>query len=452
MISSDFPRGHDWTPSGWRGLPNDQPIHWPDQSRLSDACARLATKPPLIFAGEARSLRDALARVRRREAFVLQAGDCAESFEELSAENVRDMLKIILQMAVVLSFGAGVPVVQIGRMAGQYGKPRTSATEMLNGESIPVFRGHIVNQEALELSARAPNPERLLTAYNHAAVTLNLIRAFTTGGFARLQEVHNWNTEFVRRTHIGERFEQLANELDRTMRFISACGADSPVFREVQFWTSHEALLLEYEEALTRVDSLSGLWYDCSAHMVWLGDRTRRLDGAHVAFLAGINNPIGIKLSGSASPTEVVQLCQQLDRDRVPGRLCLISRMGAAHVEAKLPPIIEAVEGAGFPVVWICDPMHGNTFVSDAGYKTRRFADVFLETQRFFAIHRRLNTWPGGLHLELTPDAVTECIGGLAEEPTDQSLRYSTLCDPRLNGRQALELAFSVTAELHRTA
>ncbi|HEX3200906.1 MAG TPA: 3-deoxy-7-phosphoheptulonate synthase class II, partial [Actinomycetes bacterium] len=418
-------------------------------ARLEAALKSLSGLPPLVFAGEARRLTESLGQVAEGKAFLVQAGDCAESFEAFSADSIRDKLKVILQMAVVLTYSTGVPVVKVGRIAGQFAKPRSAATEWVGGEELPVFRGHMVNDVAPTAAARVPSPERLLTAYNQSASTMNLLRAFTKGGFADLTQVHVWNQEFVASSPSGRRYDAVADGIDRALRFMAACGIDltaSSVIHQVDFYTSHEALLLGYEQAMTRRDSLTGCWYDCSAHLLWVGDRTRQLDGAHLEFLRGIGNPVGAKLGPTATPSETVALCERLDPGRAPGRLTLVARMGASRVEQLLPPLVRAVRDAGHPVVWACDPMHGNTFVGPSGHKTRRFDDVMAELAGFFAVHRSEGTHPGGIHVELTGEDVTECLGG-ADEITDGHLhhRYETACDPRLNASQALELAFQVT-------
>jgi 3-deoxy-7-phosphoheptulonate synthase len=442
-----------WTPTSWRDRPAGQQPDWPDTGALDGVLKQLATYPPLVFAGEARSLMDDLARVQRGEAFLLQAGDCAESFDSFSADAIRDKLKVILQMAVVLTYSSGVPVTKVGRIAGQFAKPRSSPTETIGDLELPSFRGHIVNDIAPTAAARVPEPERLLTAYNQASATLNLLRAFTKGGFADLNRVHAWNQEFVASSSEGRRFEIIADEIDRALRFMKACGIDVETvanLHQVDFYTSHEALILGYEEALTRQDSLTGDWYDCSAHMLWIGERTRELDGAHVEFLAGVKNPIGCKVGPSVTPEDVLALCEKLNPERIPGRLTLISRMGAEQVEEKLRPLLAAVRDADHPVVWACDPMHGNTFTSASGRKTRHFDAVLQEITGFFSAHGAEGTWPGGVHIELTGDDVTECLGG-SDDLLDSHLgdRYETMCDPRLNGRQSLDLAFRV-AELLR--
>ncbi len=443
-----------WNPESWHQRLASQQPDWPDQVELQAAIAQLATLPPLVFAGEARRLTEALSEVAAGRAFLLQAGDCAESFSEFTADAIRDKLKVILQMAVVLTYGAGVPVVKVGRIAGQFAKPRSAPTERVGVQDLPSFRGHMVNDDAPTLEARAPAPERLVAAYHQSASTLNLLRAFTKGGFADLSQVHTWNQEFVAASAEGRLFEAIAGEIDRALRFMRACGIDlgrEATLHQVEFWTSHEALVLAYEQALTRKDSLTGDWYDCSAHMLWVGERTRDPDGAHVEFLSGVRNPLGAKLGPTATADEVVALCRRLDPDRVPGRLTLIARMGAARVADALPPLLRAVADAGHPVVWACDPMHANTFVSQSGRKTRRFDDVLAEIRGFFAAHRAEGTWPGGMHVELTGDDVTECLGGAEDILEDQlELRYTTRCDPRLNARQAIDLAFRV-AELLRS-
>jgi 3-deoxy-7-phosphoheptulonate synthase len=441
--------GSPWTPSSWRAYPALQQPDWPDPNDLERVVKELGTYPPLVFAGEARELTAELGRVAAGEAFLLQAGDCAESFEAFSADSIRDRLRVILQMAVVLTYSSGVPVVKVGRIAGQYAKPRSAPTESVDGIELPSFRGHIVNDSAFTAAARVPDPERLLTAYHQSASTLNLLRAFTKGGFADLARVHAWTQEFVTSSREGRRYEQLADEIDRAMRFMKACGVATeaePQLHTVDFFTSHEALILGYEEALTRQDSITGDWYDCSAHMLWIGERTRQLDSAHVQFLAGVQNPLGCKIGPTATPDEVVDLCEALNPERRPGRLTLISRMGAEKIETALPPLLAAVRDSGHPVVWTCDPMHGNTFTAPNGRKTRHFDAVISEISSFFRAHRDAGTWPGGVHVELTGDDVTECLGG-AEEilHADLDTRYETMCDPRLNGRQSLDLAFRVS-------
>jgi len=442
-----------WSPESWRELPAAQQPEWDDPGALDRALKELRNQPPLVFAGEARALKESLGMVSRGEAFVLQAGECAESFDNLSADSIRDQLKIILQMAVVLTYAAGLPVVKVGRIAGQFAKPRSSPSEWFEGRELPAFRGHAVNAIGFDAASRRADPQRLVRAYHQASSTLNLLRAFTKGGFADLNQVHMWNQEFVAASPQGRRYEDIAAAIDRALRFMAACGIDLAAemqLHQVDFFTAHEALVLEYEEELTRRDSLSGRWYDCSAHLLWAGERTRQPGGAHVEFLSGVENPVGVKLGRDAEPQDVLALCERLNPARQPGRLVLYSRMGADHVEEKLPPLLRAVRMSGHPVVWACDPMHGNTFVHDSGYKTRRFEDVMRELRGFFAACDAAGVWPGGVHVELTGENVTECLGGTEEVLGDHlEHRYETMCDPRLNARQSLDLAFQV-AELVR--
>lgn len=442
-----------WTPTSWQAFPAQQQPDWPNPVALEAALQQIASYPPLVFAGEARSLQSALGQVAAGNAFLLQAGDCAESFEEFSANNIREKLRVILQMAVVLTYSMGVPVVKIGRMAGQFAKPRSSGTEKIGDTELPSFRGHIVNDIAFDADARTPNPERLVQAYHQSASTLNLLRAFTKGGFADLNRVNAWTQEFVASSPEGKRYVELSSEIERALSFMRACGIDTENYsslHEVDVYTSHEALILGYEEALTRQDSLTGQWYDCSAHMLWIGERTRQLDGAHVEFLRGVGNPVGCKVGPTTTPEWVLELCQTLNPARIPGRLTLISRMGADKVEDSLRPLLRAVKEADHPVVWACDPMHGNTITAPNGRKTRHFEDIVNEIAGFVRAHKAEGTWPGGIHVELTGENVTECTGG-TDDITNDNLndRYETMCDPRLNGRQGLDLAFRV-AELIR--
>jgi 3-deoxy-7-phosphoheptulonate synthase len=443
-----------WTPSSWRERHAEQQPPWPDEVAVERALKQIASFPPLVFAGEARNLTAALAQVASGQAFLLQAGDCAESFETFSAVNIREKLRVVLQMSVILIYSLGVPVVKVGRIAGQFAKPRSSPTERVGDHDIPSFRGHIVNDPAPTAAARVPDPERMVQAYHQAASTLNLLRAFSKGGFADLSRVHAWTQQFVATSREGQRYEQLATEIERALRFMRACGIElESTFQlhEVDVYTSHEALILGWEEALTRQDSLTDRWYDCSAHMLWIGERTRQLEGAHVEFLRGVGNPLACKLGPSASADEVLDLCAALNPERVPGRLTFISRMGADQVEDRLRPLIRAVARAGHPIVWACDPMHGNTFTAPNGRKTRHFDDICIEIAGFVRAHRAEGSWPGGVHIELTGEEVTECLGG-AEEVLDVNLdeRYETVCDPRLNARQSIDLAFRV-AELMRS-
>jgi 3-deoxy-7-phosphoheptulonate synthase len=442
-----------WSPDSWRGFTAAQQPDWPDEAALDAALKQVASFPPLVFAGEARSLQASLAQVAAGNAFLLQAGDCAESFEEFSAVNIREKLRVILQMAVVLTYSMGVPVVKVGRMAGQFAKPRSSPTEKIGDLELPSFRGHIVNDPLPTTAARVPDPERLVHAYHQSASTLNLLRAFTKGGFADLNRVAAWTQEFVASSPEGQRYEELSHEIERALRFMHACGVDTdsfPMLHEVDVYTSHEALILGWEQALTREDSLTGQWYDCSAHMLWIGERTRQLDGAHIEFLRGVGNPIGCKIGPSTTPEWILDLCETLNPARIPGRLTLISRMGADKVEDTLRPLLRAVKQTDHPIVWACDPMHGNTVTAPNGRKTRHFEDVVAEIAGFVRAHKAEGTWPGGIHVELTGDDVTECTGGTDDLTHDDlDSRYQTICDPRLNGRQSLDLAFRV-AELIR--
>ena len=435
-----------WTPTSWTTYPAEQQPEWPDEAALKEVLEELRVLPPLVFAGEARSLKSALARASRGEAFLLQAGDCAEAFGDFTADSIRDKLKVILQMAVVLTYASGLPVVKVGRIAGQFAKPRSSASEVVGGTTLPSFRGHAINDSPFDAQSRRPDPARLIRAYQQSAATLNLIRAFTKGGFADLRQIHVWNQEFVAASRQGQRYEAIAGQIERALRFMAACGVDldnDSAMHEVDFFTSHEALLLGYEEALTRRDSLTDDWYDCSAHLLWIGERTRQIDGAHVEFLSGVKNPVASKIGPSATPDEVTGLCERLNPQREPGRLTLIARMGSSRVGESLPPLLRAARDEGHPVVWACDPMHGNTFTTEGGLKTRRFDDILTEIRDFFGACASEDVTPGGVHLELTAENVTECLGG-AEEILDLADRYEALCDPRLNARQALDLAFQV--------
>lgn len=405
--------------------------------------------PPLVFAGECDTLRDKLAAVARGEAFVLQGGDCAETFDGVTAENVRNKLRVLLSMAVVLTYGASVPIVKIGRMAGQYAKPRSSDLETREGLTLPAYRGDAVNGFEFTEASRAHDPQRLIEAYHASAATLNLARAFTTGGYADLRQMHVWNQDFVRESPVGERYERMALEIDRALAFMDACGVDPDEFHTVDFHASHEALILEYEHSLTRVDSRSQNPYNVAGHFVWLGERTRQIDGAHVALLSSIANPIGVKLGPSTSADDAIALYEKLNPQHIEGKVTFITRFGADKIRDLLPEVVEKVTAAGIQVVWMTDPMHGNTFETANGYKTREFDAVMDELRGFFEVHRALGTWPGGIHVELTGDDVTECLGGGAQlKAGDLTHRYETLCDPRLNRAQSLELAFLVAEML----
>ncbi|MBT5297348.1 MAG: 3-deoxy-7-phosphoheptulonate synthase class II [Rhodospirillaceae bacterium] len=441
-----------WAPNSWRSKPIIQVPEYPDAAKLEAVESQLRASPPLVFAGEARNLKRALAKAADGEAFVLQGGDCAESFAEFHADNIRDTFRVLLQMAVVLTFGAGLPVVKLGRLAGQFAKPRSSNFETIDDVTLDAYRGDMVNGMAFTEAERVPDPERLVRVYNQSAATLNLLRAFAQGGYADLHKVHQWNLGFVADSPLGERYRDLANRLDETLGFMAACGINSettPQLRETDFYTCHEGLLLTYEEALTRVDSTSGDWYDTSAHMVWIGDRTRQPDGAHVEFMRGIANPIGMKTGPSMDPDELIRLIDILNPENEPGRLTLVSRMSADAVTEKLPPLVRRVRDEGRRVVWVCDPMHGNTIKSSSGYKTRPFDSILREVKGFFDVHRAEGTHAGGVHFEMTGQDVTECTGGArAITDDDLSARYHTHCDPRLNATQSLELAFLLAETL----
>ncbi len=443
-------QNQNWTPASWRTHALHQAPTYPDATALATTEARLAKYPPLVFAGEARRLRASLALASQGQAFVLQGGDCAESFGDFTANVIRDTFRVLLQMAVVLTFGASVPVVKLGRMAGQFAKPRSSDTETQGGVTLPTYRGDIINGPEFTETARVPDPTRMETGYFQSAGTLNLLRAFANGGYADLHEVHRWNLDFAARSPLAGRYQDLASRIEETLAFMAACGMTSTntaQIRETDFYTSHEALLLPYEQALTRIDSTSGETYACSAHFLWIGDRTRQLDGAHVEFLRGVRNPIGLKVGPTMTTDELLRLIDRLNPADEAGRLTLISRMGADHVASKLPPLVRAAQGRR--VVWLCDPMHGNTISTAQKVKTRSFEAILTEVRRFFDVHAAERTWAGGVHIEMTGQEVTECVGG-AHRLTEADLgnRYETFCDPRLNAQQSLELAFLIAEEL----
>ncbi|WP_460753800.1 class II 3-deoxy-7-phosphoheptulonate synthase [Marinomonas epiphytica] len=442
-----------WGLTSWRNKTALQQPLYPSAEQLAAVEAKLQKMPPLVFAGEARQLKSALAQVSQGQAFLLQGGDCAESFAEFHANNIRDTFKVMLQMAVVLTYAGKCPVVKVGRMAGQFAKPRSADTEIVNGIELPSYRGDIINGIEFTEQARVPDPERLVQVYNQSSATMNLLRAFAQGGFADLHQVHRWNLDFLNNSPAGSRFQGVAGKIDDALQFMEACGLGAGIsqFKETEFYTSHEALLLPYEEALTRQDSLTGDWYDCSAHMLWIGDRTRQLDGAHVEFLRGVKNPIGVKAGPSMDPEDLVRLCDILNPENEPGRLNIIVRMGADKVADGMPKLVQAIQREGKQVVWSCDPMHGNTIKASTGYKTRRVDDVLKEVQQFFQVHNAEGSYPGGVHFEMTGQNVTECVGG-AFEVTEADLadRYHTHCDPRLNADQSLELAFMISETLKK--
>ena len=441
-----------WSPQSWRGKPIQQVPTYPDTARLLATEKTLAGLPPLVFAGEARRLEENLARVAQGKAFLLQGGDCAESFAEFNANNIRDTFRVLLQMAVVLTYGAAMPVVKVGRLAGQFAKPRSADTETIGGVTLPSYRGDIINGIDFTAEARVPDPDRMVRSYNQAAATLNLLRAFAQGGYADLHQVHRWTLDCVQGSLQGKLYTDLANRLSETLDFMAACGMTSdstPQLRETEVFTSHEALLLNYEQALTRIDSTTGDWYDCSAHMLWVGERTRDLNDAHIEFVSGIKNPIGCKAGPTMDGDSLLRLVDRLNPENRPGRLTVIVRMGAETLAERLPQLIRAVEREGRSVVWNCDPMHANTVKASTGYKTRLFDRILAEVRTFFAVHKAEGTHAGGVHFEMTGQDVTECVGGLVPV-TEAALadRYHTHCDPRLNATQALELAFLIADQL----
>ena len=443
-----------WTPASWRSKPIEQQPAWPDQAALEAVETKLRSYPPLVFAGEARRLKDHLAKVAEGKAFLLQGGDCAESFAEFHPDNIRDTFRVLLQMAIVLTYGASCPVVKVGRLAGQFAKPRSEDTETRDGVTLPSYRGDMVNGMEFTPEARRPDPNRLVQVFNQSAATLNLLRAFAQGGYADLHRVHRWNLGFVEKSPASEKYRKFADRIDEALGFMEACGLTSetaPQIRETDFFTSHEALLLGYEQALTRIDSLTGDWYDCSAHMLWIGDRTRQPDNAQVEFLRGIKNPVGMKAGPTLDADSFLRLAGALNPQNEAGRLTIICRMGADKVEDKLPVLIRAAKREGLKLVWACDPMHANTVKSSNGYKTRHVDRILSEVRGFFAVHQAEGTYAGGVHFEMTGQDVTECMGGAqAIGETALGDRYHTHCDPRLNASQALELAFVIAEMLKR--
>ena len=437
---------NNWKPNSWRNKHAKHLPNYKDVDMLDNVTKKLINYPPLVFAGESRSLEKQLGNVAEGKAFLLQGGDCAESFSDFHPNNIRDSFKVMLQMAVVLTFGASCPVVKVGRMAGQFAKPRSQDTETVNNEELESYKGDIINGIEFSKLSRTPDPKRLIQAYNQSAATLNLLRAFSQGGFANLKQIHQWNLSYVDEGQSKKKFEEIAKRIDECLTFMEACGINDknvPQMNETDFFTSHEALLLPYEEALTRIDSTSGKWYDVSAHMLWVGDRTRQLDGAHIEFVKGIGNPIGIKVGPSIDTDELNKIIDTINPSNTPGRITLICRMGSDKVASKLPSVISSINREGKKVVWACDPMHGNTIKASTGYKTRPLNNIISEIEQFFKIHRAEGSYPGGIHLEMTGQDVTECIGGLQEiKESDLKSRYHTYCDPRLNASQSLELAF----------
>lgn len=442
-----------WNKSSWHKYPVLQQPNWPDQGKYNQVLAEISTLPPLVFAGEIRELKKMLAKAVTGDAFLLQGGDCSEEFSNCTAPNIRESLKVLLQMAVVLTYAGGKPVVKVGRIAGQYAKPRSSDTEVVDGVEIPSYRGDMANSVEPTPEARIPDPERMLKGYFLSASTLNLLRAFTRGGFAALHRVHAWNQEFVKQSPMGRSYERLANHISQAINFMETIGisTDIPQIKQAQFFTSHEALFLGYEESLTREDSTTGGWYDCSAHMLWIGDRTRQKDGAHIEFLRGVLNPLGVKVGPKHDIDDILTIIEKLNPENEPGRMTLITRFGAKEIEKYMPPLIRAVKKEGHRVVWCCDPMHANTFTATSGHKTRNFDDILSELRCFFELHWSEGTIPGGVHFELTGNNVTECVGGARQLVDEQlSQKYLTTCDPRLNAEQSLEMAFQIAEMIRR--
>ena len=448
---SKRPANDEWSPSSWNKAEAEQIPTYDDEIQLNKALRILNRCAPLVFAGEVRSLHEKLARVSRGQAIMLMGGDCAESFKEFHVNHIRDTFRVLLQMALVMTYGSSMPVVKIGRMAGQFAKPRSNLREVKDGVSLPAYRGDSINAEEFAPGARRNDPQRMVDAYHQSAQTLNILRAFSTGGYADIWRLHAWNLDFVDCTEEGSRYRLLASKVDESLRFMKAIGVDTtkPEFTTVEFYTAHECLLLPYEQAMTRQDSITGKWYDCSAHMLWVGERTRKLDGAHLEFTKGIGNPLGVKISDRCTAEELIETINIMNPDNIPGRLSIIVRMGAEKLRQILPGLIKSVQENGKNVIWISDPLHGNTRKTKSGYKTRDFEDIRAELSAFFDVHEEMGSHPGGVHLEMTGENVTECIGGLADITEDNlKQRYNTTCDPRLNGSQALELAFLIAEKM----
>ncbi|CAB9509287.1 deoxyheptonate aldolase 1, chloroplastic [Seminavis robusta] len=440
----------DWSPSSWQNFKVAQPPNFPEDE-LEDTVKKIGNFSPLVFAGEVRSLHESLAKACQGQGFLIMGGDCAEAFDEFNVDHVRDTFRVILQMSLVLTFGAAMPIIKVGRMAGQFAKPRSEPDEVKDGVTLPSYRGDIINREDFTDEARRHNPQNMVEAYHQSAQTLNILRAFSTGGYADISRLHAWNLDFVEQTDEGSRYRKFATKVDESLRFMKAIGVDTaaPAFTKTDFYTAHECLLLPYEQALTREDSTTGRWYDCSAHMLWVGERTRQLDGAHLEFVRGIGNPIGVKISDKCSPEELIRIIDTMNPQNIPGRLTIVVRMGAEKLRKNLPGLIRAVQREGKSVLWISDPVHGNTRKTDNGFKTRDFENIRAELRAFFDVHDEMGSHPGGVHLEMTGEDVTECIGGLSDVKEETlSARYHTYCDPRLNGAQALELAFLIAERL----
>lgn len=454
-VSSFYAGPTDWTIDSWKSYPIKQPPNYPDDDKVNRVVDKLGQCSPLVFAGEVRTLQESLAKVSAGEGFLLMGGDCAESFEEFSVDHVRDTFRVILQMALVLTFGASMPVIKIGRMAGQFAKPRSEPDEVIDGVSLPSYRGDIINGEEFTAESRIHNPDRMMDAYHQSSQTLNILRAFSIGGYADISRLHAWNLDFVKQSSTGSKYQQLSNKIEESLKFMKAIGVDTsdPTFTQSSIYTAHECLLLPYEQALTRQDSITDRYFGCSAHMLWVGERTRQLDHAHVHFVSGIGNPIGVKISDKATPEELLSTINSINPDNIPGRVTIIVRMGAEKLREKLPTLIKAVRKEGKRVVWCSDPVHGNTIKTNDGTKTRPFEAIRDELIAFFDVHEQMGSHPGGVHLEMTGEDVTECIGGNIKEVTTNDLnkRYFTHCDPRLNGNQALELAFLIAERMRHS-
>jgi len=456
MTATDMSLGKSvdssWGPDSWTNFPVKQAPNYPDQTKVDDAITKLNGMAPLVFAGEVRTLQEELARATLGQGFLLMGGDCAETFKEFSVNHIRDTFRVILQMSLILSFGGSVPVIRVGRMAGQFAKPRSEPDEVINGVSLPSYRGDIINGEPFTLEARTHDPYRMIDAYHQSSQTLNILRAFSQGGYADMSRLHAWNLDFVEQTPAGSRYRELAGKVDESLRFLKAIGVDTrtPTFTQCSFYTAHECLLLPYEQALTRQDSITNKWYDCSSHMLWVGERTRQLDCAHTHFVSGVNNPIGVKISDKCTPEELISIIDKINPENIPGRVTIIVRMGAEKLRTNFPTLIRAVQREGRSVLWVSDPVHGNTVKTASGYKTRAFDRIRAELRAFFDVHAEMGTHPGGVHLEMTGKEVTECIGGGVAEikEEDLPLHYDTGCDPRLNGNQALELAFLIAERM----
>ena len=454
-ISSFYAGPSDWSVDSWKSLPIKQPPNYPDSGEVDRVVDKLSSCSPLVFAGEVRTLQESLSKVSSGEGFLLMGGDCAESFDEFSVDHIRDTFRVILQMALVLTFGASMPVVKIGRMAGQFAKPRSEPDEVIDGVALPSYRGDIINGEDFSAESRIHNPNRMIDAYHQSSQTLNILRAFSTGGYADISRLHAWNLDFVQQSPAGSKYATISNKIEESLKFMKAIGVDtsSPSFTQSNFYTAHECLLLPYEQALTRQDSITDRYFGCSAHMLWVGERTRQLDHAHIHFVSGIGNPIGVKISDKASPEELLEVINAVNPDNIPGRITIIVRMGAEKLREKLPILIKAVQREGKQVVWCSDPVHGNTIKTEDGTKTRPFEAIREELIAFFDVHDQMGSHPGGVHLEMTGEDVTECIGGNINEVLtgDLNKRYFTHCDPRLNGNQALELAFLIADRMRQS-